>query len=293
MNRMPKFAVPGSKATGKETVLLYENWWNPLVIADVGLRFDRFHQLTGSCVGAGGGNALFTLIATQRLFAENPTKAFLPWWLFNYGRSRFLMGDRSKGEGSMGSTFAQSLKDDGVITCKEPGLPGFVDEGDEGLRVQSENVEMDWSDGDSRLVLDYSDEGRQHPLGTAAETKDPDGIADGIINGYPFTFACNGNCSNPRVVDGVLLGEIDSNGGHQVSLSAVRPHPKHGRLFGQQNNWPKGSYSRNPEPNQPTNFCWWTEKALKRALQLEAEVYALSHLPWFPAQPDVAIAWRV
>lgn len=290
---MPRFAIPGSKATGKETVLLYEAWYAAKVIEDVGYRFDRFHQWTGSCVGAGGGNGLFTLIAIQRLFSKNPTKAFIPWWLYNYGRSRYYMGDRNKGQGSLGSTFAKSLRDDGVITSTEKGLPPFINAGDEGTHVQGEEVEYDWSDGDSRLVLDYSDEGRLHPLGQAAEVTTIEQIDDSLINGYPCTFACDRYVGNPRVKSGVLIGTFDTWGGHQVSILGRRVHDTLGVLYWMQNNWPKDVYPKNPEPNQPTCGCWIEERELRRALGYQAEVFALGHLPWFPAQPEIAIPWIV
>ena len=48
---MVKFAIAGKyKQAGKVDVRLYQAWWHPLVVADIGFRFNRFHQLTGSCV---------------------------------------------------------------------------------------------------------------------------------------------------------------------------------------------------------------------------------------------------
>ena len=290
---MVKFAIAGKyKQAGKVDVRLYQAWWHPLVVADIGFRFNRFHQLTGSCVGAGGGNAMMILIALQRLFATNPTKAFVLWWAYNYGRSRYLMGDRNKGEGSMGSTFAKSLTEDGSFDAGQSGLPKYENGNEEGLML-TEDEEMDWSDGDSSLVTKYTPIARQHILKSAAEVNDTNQMADAIINGYPLTFACSRFIGNPREKSGVLLGTYDSNGGHQTSISAVRDHPTLGRLFGSQNNWTAGSYPKNPEPDQPDNYVWVTEAEQQRALRYEAEVFALSNFPWFPAQPDIAIPWIV
>lgn len=290
---MPKFAIAGKyRAAGKVDVRLYDTYRNPLVVADVGFVFDRFHQLTGSCVGTGLGNAMQTLLGVQRLFASNPTKAFLFWWAYNYGRSRYLMGDRNRGEGSMGSTAAKSLIEDGSFDAGQPGLPRYTNGGADGLTL-TEDEEYEWSDGDSSTVLKYKDIARQHILGAAAEVNSTDQIADAIVNGYPLTFACSRFMGSATVKNGVLLGTYDRSGGHQTAITAVRDHPQLGRLFGSQGSWPASVYPNNPEPNQPTNLVWVTEAEQARAMRYEAEVFALSNFPYFPAQPDVAIPWIV
>lgn len=284
--------APAELAKG-EMVCLFKAWSDPRVTADVGMVFNRFHQLTGSCVGAGGGNGIFSVIAVQRCIATAPTKAFVPWWPFNYGRSRLYMGDRGRGEGSLGSTFAKTIITDGMISASEPGLPKFSNA--DGLTLTSA-LEMAWSDGDSSLVMDFMDEAKPHPLGSAAIARNAQDLKTGIINGYPFTFACNNYIGKASIKgegeNACVVGYWDGRGGHQQSGHAYWNHPTLGPLFWIQNNWPGSTYPKDPAGG-PVCGCWVTEAKVEVAFQLDAEVYILSHLNWFPAQPEVpeAFSW--
>jgi hypothetical protein len=285
---MPKFALGASDIpTGPLNIRLFAAWSHPDVVKDTGITFDRFHQLTGSCVGAGGGNALFTLIAAQRLLATDPTKAFVPWWPHPYGQSRAIAGFRGRGEGSLGSTFFQALKKYGVPDSAEAtaqGVPGFKDE--DGFTL-TQKQEMDWSDGGSELVKSFNDEAMKRPLGSGVEVTDITGIRAALANGYPLTFACSRYIGSARVSDGVLLGYWDSNGGHQQSLHAVWDHPSKGPLYWAQNNWPASVYPRDPAGG-PVCGCWVTEANVANALRYDSEVFALSHLEGgLAVQPDV------
>jgi hypothetical protein len=283
---MPRFAIAGQTpdlATG-QSVRLFDAWKHPAVVKDVGFVFPRFHQLTGSCVGAGGGQALFTLIATQRTLAS-PTKAFIPFWPFDYGRCRFNEGDRGQGEGAMGSSFAATVAKEGVIDATSQGLPAF--QNSDGL-VLTEQLEMQWSDGASQTVTSWLDAARVHPVGTAAPCNSFDDIWAAILNGYPCTFACDNYIGKASVqgsgADARVMGKWDGSGGHQQSVHAAEQHPQFGRIVWVQNNWPGSTYPADPAGG-PVCGCWVKEADVNAALQLNAEVFALSHLNWFPAQP--------
>jgi hypothetical protein len=273
--------APGQK------VMLTDAWKHAKVVADVGFVFPRFHQLTGSCVGAGGGQALFSLIAMQRLLAKDPTKAFLPFWPFDYGRCRYNEGDRGQGEGAMGSSFAETVAKEGVINATEQGLPAF--QNSDGL-VLTERLEMQWSDGASSVVTKYLGAAKVHPVGSAAVCRDVGDIRAAVLNGYPVTFACNNYIGHASVqgsgADACVVGYWDGSGGHQQSVHAYWEHPSLGPLYWAQNNWPGSTYPSDPAGG-PVCGCWVTEAKVTAAFRLDAEVYALSHLNWFPAQPDV------
>src|SRR6267142_2406356 len=121
VSNMRQFTLTPPTLAKGDKICLYDAWSNPNVVKEVGFVFPRFHQLTGSCVGAGGGQALFSLIAVQRTISQNPTKAFLPFWPFDYGRCRFNEGDRGQGEGALGSSFADTLVKEGVIDATSSG----------------------------------------------------------------------------------------------------------------------------------------------------------------------------
>jgi hypothetical protein len=282
--KMPKFAIRAPEVTGPANVRLFEFWSKQQVVQEVGFVFPRFHQITGSCVGAGGGNALFTLIAVQRLLSQGATRAFVPWWPFDYGKSRLRMGDRGQGEGSLGSTFAEAVVKDGVMSAAESGLPQFSNS--DGLTL-TQQLEMQWSDGDSQTVSKYDSVAKEHPLGTAAPVNSVEEIRAALVNGYPITFACNNYIGNAKVegsgADACVIGYWDGRGGHQQSLHAVWDHPGFGPLYWAQNNWPGSTYPKDPAGG-PICGCWVREEKVKAALRLDAEVYALSHLDYFPAQ---------
>lgn len=240
-----------------------------------------------NCVGAGGGCALFSLIAIQRLFAENPTVAFIPWWCFNYGRSRFYAGMRNPGEGSMGATFFKSLVNDGVISAATQGLPQFTRQ--DGLTL-SRQIEINWSDGDSQLVTQYSNVAREHPIGASAQIRDIAQVKASIQNGYPVTFACNNYIGNASIQgtgsDACVVGYWDHYGPHQQSLHAYWEHPTLGPLYYAMNNWPGNTYPKDPAGG-PICGCWVKESRVESAMRLDAELFSLSNLTWFPAQKQI------
>jgi hypothetical protein len=267
----------------RQTVRLFDAWKDPAVVADIGFVFPRFRQLTGSCVGAGGGQALFTLIAVQRLLSSAP--AFVPFWPFDYGRCRTEEGDIGQGEGAMGSSFAHSVMKDGVLPAGVPGLPAFST--DDGL-VLTPDLEMRWSDGNSALVLEFEPQARQFPVKGAAVCRDSYDVKAAITNGYPVTFACDNYVGRASVqgtgTDAAVVGYWDSPGGHQQSVLGYWENASLGPLFWVQNNWSSGAYPADPAGGPPCG-CWVTEARLEEAMkELDAEVYALSHLTHLPAQ---------
>lgn len=286
---MPNFALAPVNA-GPVKVMLTDWWKNPAVVADVGSEFTGFHQLTGSCVGASEGNAIFTLAAIQRTLAENPTKAFVPWWPFPYGRSRLHSGFRGQGEGSIDSVMADTLVKEGVIAATEDGLPRFNNK--DGLTLTS-SIEYAWSDGASKTVTAWLDEARVHPLGAAAPLSDVEQIKTAIINGYPVLDGCSryvGHGSIRGSGDNAYVnGRFDSRGGHSTCVLAYWDHPNDGPLYGYSNQWPASVYPKDPA-GLGRCCVWLTEAEMKNLFRYgggNGETIALSHLNWFPAQPSI------
>lgn len=296
---MPKFGISGSgvkTTTGSSNldVHLYRALTRKEVLEDIGLQFYRYHQQTGSCVGAGLGQVLVVLSAVQRLFAKNPTKAALFFWLFNYGRSRWLYGWKTPGEGSFGSTAAKSVRDEGVIPINDKTralLPAFKDAGKEGI-IYSEQIEMRYSDGDIKEVMQLLTMSKEYPVGQVAELNNTAQMAESLANGYPLTIASGGHCRRVQEKEGVLIGTNSTGGGHQWAIVAVVDHPKLGRLFGNLNNWPESIYPLDPFSQWPC-FYWTTERETENTLRNEGECYSFSNFTYFPAQPDIAVPWLI
>jgi hypothetical protein len=292
--RFVRAPLPFRQLAKGERVILPAFWRMPEVVEDVGWTFSRVHQKTGSCVWAGGTAAVMSTIATQRMAGDNPTKAFVPFTLHNYASSRARFGHTGEGEGSLGSTFADSLREDGIRdwpVAADDEMPDFTHDEVDGVIVGAQ-TEMRWSsirNPNYQKILPVS---KQHLFGSTAECRSPEDIQRMIQNGYGVTWACNNYIGSAKVKGSgenaccLSDGGADNSGGHQWSIQAVWEHPDFGPLYGDLNNWPAGTYPRDPA-GLPVCACWRTEKQIIADLRKDAEVYGLSELPWFPAKPRV------
>lgn len=291
MGNCIKFSLPCPQLAKNQKVCLYDAWADPAVVSETGFKFERIHQLTGSCVWAGGTNAVYSTIAMQRVSGSVKTRAFLPFTLHNYAMSRHYFGDDSEGEGSLGSTFAKSLTKDGIRDWNvNDGLPSYTLP--DGLQV-TERIEYKWSSYRNPDVSTVLAASQPHTFGSAGECLSVENIKAMILNGYGVTFACNRFIGKGSIKgsgdNAYVTGFWDSNGGHQQSIHAVWEHPTDGPLYWAQNNWPGSVYPLDPAGG-PKCGVWVTEANVKRALTYDAEVFGLSHLNWFPASPEV-IDW--
>ncbi len=289
LKKMGRFAMPGYVDPPKGTkILLTDFWKHPDVMADVGFEFTGFHQLTGSCVGASGGNWAFTLAAIQRTLAVNPTKAFLPWWLFDYGKTRQDEGDRGQGEGAIDSVLGERVKK-GVLPYDASQLPAFKT--DDGLYV-TEAIEMKWSDGAS-IDPKWEQAASASPISTVAPLSSTDEIRASIVNGYPVIDGCDNYVGNGSIkgsgADAYVVGHYDGRGGHSTCILGVWNHPNDGWLYLYSNQWPTSTYQK--DPAGAGRCCVWipdVEMAkLFRTGGSGGETMAASHLTYFPAQPSI------
>lgn len=293
VNAAPKFAIGRPSLPKGTKIILNDFLTKPEVVADVGEIFTGFHQLTGSCVGVSLGDDIAVLSAVQRMVSDNPTKAMIPWWAFNYGRGRFKSGMRTRGEGSITSIQGQQIVDEGCFAINETGfnLPTQFDKSD-GWVIPS-NMELQWSDGDETLVTQYLNLAKQFPVGTIAPLSDIDGVATSIINGYPVENGCNYYVGSGKIVDGggtpYVRGSYNGRGGHATVYSAYWEHPNDGPLYGYWNQWPASTYPKDPGGLHRC-MVWVIEAEARRLFQLGGdggETMSLSHLNYHPAQPRV------
>jgi hypothetical protein len=291
--RFVRHALQPRQLDKGQKVFLWDFWRMPEVVADVGFVGSRTHQKTGSCVWAGGNCAVYTTICTQRMASDNPTKAFWPFTLHNYGDSRARFGDTGEGEGSLGSTFAASLREVGVRDWvpNTDGMPTYTQNVDDGCIVGGQ-TELRWSSIRNPNYEKIKTVSTQHLFGSAAEARSTEDMLALSVNGYGQTFACNNFISSAKVKGSgenaccLSDGGADNRGGHQWSVLGVWNHPEFGLLFWNQNNWDQSTYPKDPAGGPPGG-CWLTEKQQAAAMRLDAEVYGLSSLNWFPAMPRV------
>lgn len=281
---MLRHALPPFALARGEAVRLFDFFSLPQVAADVGLTYTRIHQQTGSCVWAGGTNALVATIAAQ--CAAGRGRAFLPFTLPNYAASRHAAGSDSPGEGSLGSTFAASLARDGVSGKWVGGtdsMPSYSSA--DGISV-TRGDELAFSSIRTPAVRSLLPRGRDHLLGSATPAGDVGSIRSLVGNGYGVSFACDRFVGRGVITKDRVLGRWDSAGGHQQSILAYEEHADLGPIYWAQNNWPASTYPRCPS-GAPACGVWVREDDVTAALSYNAEVYGLSHLSWFEPTPQL------
>lgn len=288
---MPPFVIVGRTNYKEGKTLLTQLWKHPRVVQALGYEFPGIKQFTGSCVGAGGGNALFTLIAADCLVRNDPEEICVPFWLLPYGRSRFYMGDRSPGEGSQGSTFAKAVREDGTLPANRDGLPSFQ-VGNSGALEWGGSVEYSWSDGDAPQTMELLPESRKHLVRTTSQCRNADCVRDAIVNGYPVTIASNWGGQMQCSTQGeppVLLNRRTGSWAHQMSVHNWWDHPTLGEIFYVMNQWGHRAHGTCPTGVTPGGF--WVKKEEIEWICRNGEVYAFSQFDGFPAQ-DVPWDWE-
>lgn len=287
---MPKFAIKGVTKNDAKKIVLNLVWSHPMVVKDLGFVFKRIHQATGSCVGAGGGNALFTVMASEVIRLGDPELICVPGWLYTYGKSRQRAGMRGRGDGSMGSTWAEAIVKDGIVDATEQGMPEF--ENADGLEWSSSD-EYRWSDG-AAAPAHIVEEAKKHIIKSAAPINSVEEMEAAIRNGYPLTWACSRNVGSASIRGSkfpTVVGTFNGRGGHQTSIQGLWEHPELGLMFKNQNNWPKSSYPQDPDKDATECANWHPADDFKAYFRSgDAECYALSQFDGFPAQE---ISWNV
>jgi hypothetical protein len=280
---MPKFHIQGKTVYDDKKYCLFDLWKHPSVVSAIGFEWSGIHQFTGSCVGAGGGNTVFSTMAWEVLRLNDPEQIVVPFWLLPYGRSRYYMGDRGPGEGSLGSCFARAIREDGILPAKSAGLPTFNN--NDGV-CWGGNVEMSWSDGDAQQTMDRLSESRKHPVKTTAELKSADQVRDALVNGYAVSEASMYGF-NPRVegsgAEAVLIGRRGPQWSHQMSFHGWWEHPRFGELFWLQNQWGLNAHGSDPSGG-PAGGVWVPKQDVDWICRSDGEVYAFSQFQGFPAQ---------
>lgn len=286
VRRMPKFTMFGQGDEPLPTKALLTDLWNSEEVqASLGFKFPGCHQMTGSCVGAGGLNVLFSTLIAEVLVAQIAHKIVVPFWLLPYGKSRSRAGMRGQGEGSLGSTFAEACRLDGMLDAADSDLPTYKNS--DGL-VWGRDAELKWSDG-TAIGSDYLTRAKVNIVGTTAQLKNANDVKVALANWYACSVAVSHYC-NPGSVkmskDGLVLGQFDSRGGHQTSFQGYYLHPDLGDLFWYENNW--GAVYPLDAITQRKTGCWVTSAQVDWCCRQE-EVFAFSGISGFLAR---TFRWR-
>ncbi len=260
---MSKHCVP-FKIDGKTDyprggkVALVRYWNHPEVVKALGSPFPGIFQQTGSCVGAGGGNSIFTTLCLEVLYGGQAEAIVIPFWLLPYGRSRMHAGMNGPGEGSLGSAFQQAMLEDGTFSAKDPGLPAFQDTN--GL-TWGARTEREWSDGRA-IAREWLEKAKPHRYDAFVQCRNADNVRDAVVNGCAPTCASMWGMRDPgeaRVQgDGdaaVLIGTRTGQWSHQMSVQGWWDHPSLGELFLIENQWSQ-CYPADPATGGRKSGVW-------------------------------------
>jgi hypothetical protein len=240
------------------------------------------NQSTGSCVGAGGGNALLTLRDVEIALGGKLAEPEMIWWLYTYGESRQIAGMGGRGDGSTGTAWAKAITTKGTFAASQPGLPPFQMRN--GWYYLDPGTERQWSDGQMEPAR-WDPLAAKHLVKTAAPCRSADDVAAAIQNGYPCTIAGMFGTRGPRLAGGdhpVLLAEWDGSWAHQMFLDEWWDHPTLGEIFRNPNNWGPDAHG-NPPDGSPRGGFHITRACLERRCK-QGEVFALSAFEGFPAR---------
>lgn len=290
---MPKFSSFGDKPPVGTKVLLSDSWRHQKVVDALGFAFPGWYQFTGSCVNVGGLTAAQTLNFWEPLFKDDPDKIVVLWGWYNYGMSRKRAGMNGRGEGSFGSTYAESLKVDGIVDARLDELEGEVANiiQASGMIAISKNDELKWSDGNTASAK-LRELAKPHPIYSAPASSGA-AVRDGILSGYAFTRAGMKfvNPGTAKVVNGTLVGSYNGRGGHQESWLGYWNHPELGELIWEQNQWGANAYGSDPGGG-PAGGCWIRMSEVDQFCRDQyAEVYCLSQYEGYPDRREEVLDW--
>lgn len=282
LKAMPKFRfTAGATPPVGTKVILSDYWKHERAIKAWGAQFTGTHQLTGSCVWAGGQNVLMTRVAIDIIKKGDFENFILPNGLVNYGRSRLAAGMRGEGEGSLGSTFADSCgKDDGTPDAAITGMPKPTDTSDGWIYGQ--RAEYLWSNGNASVITDVLPEARKHKCKVTV-LRSGEEVRDMILAENPVTTAYGQYISKGQVKQGAVVGNYDGSGGHQTSWLGYWHHPDLGELIWYQNQWGLRQYPSDPGGG-PLGGTWQPISSVDRVAKSgDGEVYAfLDHEGYLP-----------
>jgi len=201
-----------------------------------------FYQITGSCVGNGGGQAVAYRSAVDIAVGDQERWQFPPFYLYPYGRSRAYMGAFTRGSGSLGSTMAKALAQDGIFAASEPGLPTHEDDG--GI-TWGRSTELGWSlirDG-SELHTKYRELAARHKCQTSQPLTDV-AQARSVIRDRlgTLTIASTWGGLNQCPLEGPQgnqrrMNRRSGRWPHQMSVIGWEDHPTLGEIYFVLNSW--------------------------------------------------------
>jgi hypothetical protein len=273
---IPPFEIIGPQSVIDKMVL-----WEFSKRVNNNQHFETFRQITGSCVGNGGGQATWYLSAMENVRLGQNIECKLPFYLLPSGRSRYFAGYRRAGSGSSGAAFAKAISTEGILPFDAIGLPPAQHDG--GI-TWGQDAEYQWSDGDS-IPSKFIELGKQNLVKSAAQVNNSQDVWNALANGYPCTIASNwGGQMQPKAAGSpaVLLSRRVTVWQHQMCVIGIWNHPTLGRIFCILNSWGPAIHGKPVDDSPPGSF-WVLEDDIDYIVR-QGDSFAFSQFDGFPAQ---------
>jgi hypothetical protein len=287
VEKMPAFAIQGRWQLEARR---YPLWAAGKKLLGHHLKYN--YQQTGSCVGAGGGNMLKTLMCVEIVLGGEHEEYKEIWWPFTYGMSRLRSGMSRPGEGSTGSGWAEAATEDGTFEVEPEGhdTPDFKEQN--GWLVIDGRTEVGWSAGPPGDDATWKGLAKKHLIKAAAPMRSADDCIAALANGYPLTQASNFGFKKmapaPQGDPPVRVASWDGSWSHQTYVDEYWEHPTLGELFRWGNNW--GPDAHGSATGEEPNGGVYIKKATMDQICKRGEVYAFSGYAGFPAR-KVPVDW--
>lgn len=231
----------------------------------------NYAQAVGDCVSWGARNVVNTL-AAQEIFAgdaEEWRDVYPPYF---YGTGRVLVGrgQLGRGDGSLGSWQAKAVELYGAIPADGEGVPAY-----------SGAIARQW--GNSGPPQQFVAQGKKNLIQTTARVFSAEEGADAIVNGHPFTIACNQGFEYKARSDGFHWPS--GTWAHQMAVICVDRRARD-PYFGVLNSWGdvhgviQDFHTNTAWPKGMLRVRW---EVMDRMLRT-GEGFAYSRFQGFPAQ---------
>lgn len=262
----------------------------------------RVHQLSGSCVGAGGMQAQWDATIGDQAVRGDIESSVPGFWLATYGKGREIAGMGGRGEGSMGYAQAEAVHKWGFVRHDYPGVPQPNWNG--RWMTFSGQTEIEWSWPARFPVKIPDDEAGKNQCLYMAKIRNTDEMAQAAAQGYGLTQASMFGTS-PRVRDGILIGDWDDSWAHQMCDDGYATHPNFGRVWRVKNQWHEAhppcpffdglvkqactqlGVTANFDPD--FGSFWVTDKTMQKIIDAGDEVFAIGNTEGFDAR---VIDWK-
>lgn len=238
-----------------------------------------FQQEIGDCVSFGAAIAVAAVMAHEVVALQEPERFEVPFPPYLYGISRLMKeggNGRLRGDGSLGSWMAATIKKYGVLRASYQGVPKY-----------SGTVAKNW--GSRKDSWDqFIDEADDHCIRTIAPINNCNDLACAITNGYFATIASMRGYANDLKDDkGKSWFVGRDTWPHQMSLIAVDTEPE--LCFYRRNQW--GSV-HGPQLDGPDGGGWVRAVDLEPELRdQDTECFAFSSFDGFPSESSKPRNW--